>query len=315
MVKIAFHIDQLCIRGTSVALYDYAKYNQELLNGKSVIIIPENSQNDLRIVNKFLNHFELFIYKNIDNLEKILQNEKVDNLYCIKYGTNDRIFSKKIKTIIHCVFDMSEPHGDIYCGVSKSLSNKYGKDLFVPHMISLKPGKTENFRKELGILDTDIVFGRYGGFDTFDLLFCINVINKICDERKDIYFLFANTPKFSKNKNIIYIDVLIEDSIKNKFISTCDAFLECNSLGHSFGLALGEFSVNNKPIIVFKDEYLWNTEHIKILGEKGIYFETEQEFQNILKNFDKETYKNLDLNCYKEYTPEKVMKLFSNAFI
>ena len=32
MKKIAFHTNQLSIRGTEVALYQYAKYNEEILD-------------------------------------------------------------------------------------------------------------------------------------------------------------------------------------------------------------------------------------------------------------------------------------------
>ena len=38
MTKIAFHSNQLCLRGTEIALYDYAKYSEELLNNESIII-------------------------------------------------------------------------------------------------------------------------------------------------------------------------------------------------------------------------------------------------------------------------------------
>ena len=36
-MKIAFHLDNLSLRGTTTAILDYAKYNEELLNNKSII--------------------------------------------------------------------------------------------------------------------------------------------------------------------------------------------------------------------------------------------------------------------------------------
>jgi len=42
MKKIAFHSNQLSIRGTEVALYQYAKYNEEILGNKSVIFLLKN---------------------------------------------------------------------------------------------------------------------------------------------------------------------------------------------------------------------------------------------------------------------------------
>ena len=36
MVKIAFHDNQLCERGTTVSLYDYAYYNKHYLGNESI---------------------------------------------------------------------------------------------------------------------------------------------------------------------------------------------------------------------------------------------------------------------------------------
>ena len=37
-MKVAFHTFTLNYRGTAVAIYDYAKYNQEVLGNESVIV-------------------------------------------------------------------------------------------------------------------------------------------------------------------------------------------------------------------------------------------------------------------------------------
>lgn len=316
MVKIAFHTPLFCVRGTSVAIWDYAHYNEEILKNQSVIILPEEGifKSDVQATVHFASRFSILTYKK-GELDNILKEEKCDILYCIKYGKNDEIYSKQIKTVIHCVFDMSEPHGDIYAGVSNAIAKKFNKELFVPHMIGLKPENNGNLRNALKIPDNAIVFGRYGGQDTFNILFCWRVIQEILDIRKDIFFLFINTPQNVVHKNIFYLSNIVENKDKNIFIETCDAYLECGTLGHSFGLAIGEFSVHNKPIIAYKSEELWNTSHIEILGNKGIYYENQKEFYNILNNFNPNDYKNKDLNCYKDYSPEKVMQIFKKVFI
>jgi hypothetical protein len=112
---------------------------------------------------------------------------------------------------------------------------------------------------------------------------------------------------------------MYKDIDKNKFIQTCDAHIECGSMGHSFGLAIAEFSVNNKPIIAYlghkNNSQIWNDSHIKILGDKGIYFSDEKDFYHIITNFDPEEYKNKDVNAYKKYSPENVMKIFKEVFL
>lgn len=315
-MKIAFHSDRLCIRGTSVAMYDYANHNELLLKNTSVIITKKGEKHDKLGLERFQSRFQVLFYENKNQLETILQEQKCDILYCIKYGKNDGIFSTTIKTVIHCVFDMTEPHGNVYAGVSDALAKKFGRTLSVPHMIGLKPSETgENLREKFSIPSDAIVFGRYGGLDTFNLQFCWETIIFLINSRSDIYFLLNNTPKFYNHKQIIYTDAITTEKEKSAFISTCDAHIECGNLGHSFGLAIGEFSVNNKPIIAYKVPNLWNKAHIEILGDKALYFSNQSEFYKILANFRPADYRNKNNNCYTEYTPEKVMKIFKAVFI
>ena len=75
--------------------------------------------------------------------------------------------------------------------------------------------------------------------------------------------------------------------------------------------------VNNKPVIAYRPppHTLWNTAHLEILGDGGLYFKDEEQFKNILSNFKPKDYKDLDNNFYKDYTPEKVMEIFKRVFI
>jgi hypothetical protein len=315
-MKIAFHSPVLDVRGTCVSLYDYAHYNETLLNNKSIILTPISGvvNSDTIAIEKFHSRFQVYYYKNMNEFEDVLSD--CDILYTIKYGKNNGIIAKNIKTIVHCVFDMTEPHGDVYAGVSKALATKYKSTLFVPHMIGLEPSKTkDNLRDQLNIPKDAIVFGRYGGQDTFNLQFARDVISQVVNRVDNIYFLLCNTPAFYNHPQIIYLDKIVNADDKNKFICTCDAHLECGTLGHSFGLSIGEFSINNKPIITYKSPSLWNTSHLEILKDVGVYYTTREEFYNILIKFDPENYKNKDNNCYKEYSPENVMKIFKQVFI
>jgi hypothetical protein len=310
MIKIAFHTPVIDVRGTCVCLYDYADYNEKILGNTSIIIVPEYSNNDNIALLKFIRRFKVIMY---NDLESAISD--CDILYCIKYGKFDGIVSKKIKTVIHCVFDLSEPHGDVYVAVSETLAHKYGMNDFVPHMIGLQPSKTkENLRYYLNIPEDAIVFGRYGGMDTFDLELAHNAIKRAVRDVNNLYFVFINTPIFDIHPNIIFLSKITDLDEKNRFICTCDGYLECGSLGHTFGLAIGEFSVNNKPIIAYNGP-VWNTAHLNILKDKGIYFKTEEELYEILITFDKNLYCKMDNNCYKEYSPDKVMKKFSNIFL
>ena len=60
MLTVGFHQPHLCLRGTTVAMYDYAYYNQEILGNKSVVFYCEDlpddfPQNDPSVIEKFRN--------------------------------------------------------------------------------------------------------------------------------------------------------------------------------------------------------------------------------------------------------------------
>ena len=316
--KIAFHIYFFCIRGTSTAIFDYANYSEKLLGNESVIVVPKSSvlenKNVEIALEKFKKRFKIFYYDNLDHLDEILEAENCDLLYIIKYGTNDGVFSTKTKTCVHCVFDMSDKHGDVFAGVSEQIMKKFNKSLFVPHMV-MEPSLTkENLREELGINEDSTVFGYHGGSDSFNIQFAISAVKKACRVIPNVYFIFVNIPRFDTNPNIFFLDKFVNEEDKNKFINTCDCCLEAQQLGQSFGLSLADFSVNNKPIITFGGVVL-NVNYKKILGDKALYYTNESELLEILEDFDKNKYIGKDLNCYKEYTPEKVMEQFKKVFI
>lgn len=316
--KIAFHIYFFCIRGTSTAIFDYANYSEKLLGNESIIVIPKTSvienKNVEIALEKFKKRFSIFYYDSLEHLDEILEKESCDLLYIIKYGTNDGVFSTKTKTCVHCVFDMSDKHGDVFAGVSEQIMKKFNKSLFVPHMV-MEPSLTkENLREELGINNDATVFGYHGGIDSFNIQFAISAVKKACRVFHNMYFIFVNIPRFDTNPNIFFLDKFVNNEDKSKFINTCDCCLEAQQLGQSFGLSLADFSVNNKPIITFGGIVL-NDNYKKILGDKALYYTNESELLEILEKFDKNKYTGKDLNCYKEYTPEKVMEQFKKVFI
>ena len=318
-LKIAFHENSLTIRGSTVALTDYCHYNETLLGNKSIIVVPKSSieegKNDQIAVENIQKHFDVFFYVDMNDLERILEEQNCDILYVIKYGNNDGVCSKLVKTVVHCVFAMHEPHGNVYAGVSSQIAEKHGKTLYVPHLIGLKPSTTgENLRKDLGIPENANVFGYMGGNDSFNIVFAIETVKRAVRVLDNVFFVFVNIPRFDVHPNIIFLNKIVDLDEKNKFIMTCDAVVEAQRLGQSFGLTLGEFSVNNKPIIVYSGIVL-NDNYRRILGDNALYYWDEDSLMNILANFNKNDYIGKDLNCYKDFTPENVMKKFKDVFI
>lgn len=310
MITIAFHLYEIGIRGTTISTYDYAHYNETILKNKSIILVPKNSDREHSATLRFSRRFEIRFYNDLESSLK-----DCDILYVLKYGKKDNIISTKIKTVVHCVFDLSEKHGDVYAAVSETLAKKFNTNVYVPHMIGLRPSVTrENLRKYFNIPKEAIVFGRHGGLDTFDLEITKNAIIKLVIESPNHYFIFVNTPVFYRHKNIIHIEKIVDLEEKNKFICSCDAMIHGQSLGETFGISIGEFSVNNIPIIAYGG-WVWNDHYKKILGDKAIWYFKENDCYEKLKSFDPNDYKYKDNNLYKKYEPKNVMKIFKKIFI
>jgi len=313
-MKIAFHCNHLGIAGTEVAVFDYAFYNQELLNNESLIVSKLNPAQDVPdIIEKFKNHFNVIQYNDFSEVEKILDENKVDIFHALKSGNNDGIISRGRKSVIHCVFGESyQPHGSIYAYISEWLSKQmnFGLHPWVPHMINL-PDESGDYRELLKIPKDAIVFGRYGSSRSFDIPFVHETIKSILEKRKNVYFLFANTQPFFVHPRIIYLEKLIDLRQKVRFINTCDAMIHARKRGETFGIAVGEFSIKNKPVIT----YGLSPEkcHLDILKNKAIIYYNYMDLKKILNTFEP---REGNWDAYSvEYTPEKVMQKFKTVFL
>jgi len=325
-MKIAFQTNQLSVRGTEVAIYDYAHFNETILGNKSVILVKRKHHfpHDPEAVKKFNSRFDIFYYDNWQQAERFLTENNIDILYTLKGGVRDEVISSNVKTCVHSVFQFYEPHGDVYAYISKWLSDKMSNSElpYVDFMVYL-PEVDDDMRSELKIPKDAIVFGRHGGHDTFSIPFAINVVNKVVQERDDIYFLFLNTQSrgLINHKQIIHLPTTSDLELKTKFINTCDSMLHARINGESFGLAVAEFSIRNKPVITWtgKDVKKYyphphDLAHVELLGDKGIYYDDKNDLIDILLNFKKQPNKNWD--AYSEfYNPEVIMNKFKEIFI
>ena len=312
-MNIAFWDNYLCERGTTVSLFDYAYYNQKILNNKSFIFYDKNiKQNNNNIINKFKKYFTVNGTENFKEVDEYLKQYNITHIYIIKYGHKDDRISNIAKNCIHCVFDCTQPHGDIYSSISPWIKGYNAFYPFVPHMINL-PSHNNNMREELNIPQNAVVFGGYGGKDSFSINFVQNVVYNVAKNNSNIYFLFANFNRFCPElPNIIHLPTIIDLDEKVKFINTTDAMLWARQDGETFGISIGEFSSKNKPVIAMK---IGDIAHFYLLGNKAMWYNNPNDLYNILLNFNPEVERTKDWNAYKEYTPEKIMKIFKDVYL
>lgn len=316
MVKIAFHDNQLCERGTTVSLYDYAYYNKHYLGNESIIMYYGSDHRNVdSVIEKFKKEFKLCPYENWNqDANRILQEERCDILYMIKAGEWDgKMANPSIcKSVIHCVFYSTQPHGNIYSTIAPWVNFNNGKYPIVPHMINL-PEIQENMREELNIPPDAIVLGRHGGYEQFNIDFALKTIEEFAINNPKTYFLLVNTKPFCKTlPNIIHLDKIVDLNKKVEFINTCDGMIWARSDGEVFSLSQGEFSYKNKPIICMNIGY---PGHVHLLKDKAMWYNDSESLIHILLNFKKIKDSKNNWNAYSDYSPEKVMDTFNEVFI
>ncbi len=312
-MKILFHTHTLNYRGTTVAVYDYARYNQEILGNESVIAynaaIPyekDMGTEDASIEN-MKKKFEVRSYNSQQGLNDICKD--VDLAYFIRSGHPEPL-PDNVKTGIHAVFQYNEPHGDVYAYISEWLSNEMsgGKHPWVPHIVSL-PSPTDSFRKKLN-LEGKTVIGRLGGFYKFDVPFVRKAVEEVLEKDKDIVFLLANTAPFIKHDRVLHISTIIDLQKKSNFINTCDGFLHARRDGESFGLALCESLYHNKPTLAWEDGT--DKHHVSLLKDTELLYNEDNIADKIL-NIKK--LKGDFSSIVEKFNPTNVMNKFKEVYI
>jgi hypothetical protein len=303
-MNVLFHSNQLGVRGTEVALYDYAHYNETILGNLSYIAAPANS--DLSALEKFKSRFgdRVILYTTFEELG-LYSSYKIDVAYFTKAGFNDGLIFPGAKNIVHVVFDCYDPHGDRYVAISEWLGKKLNID-YLPYIVDL-PDVKQDFREYIGASNDDIIFGRHGGVNQFDVPYLGEVIKAAAD--KGIKFLLMNTKQFNfQHPNVMYSEANTDMNTKTAFINTCDAMIHGRTEGESFGLAVSEFLHQNKPVVTNIE--CRDKNHIELLGDKGLYYSNGNELYAILTSFEKKDYNVKPL--VNQFKPEVVMKKFKS---
>jgi GR25 family glycosyltransferase involved in LPS biosynthesis len=317
---VAMHVSHFTIRGSEIALYDYACYTNMLLDHVVCIVVPKNHKEhvhpnsgltyDESIHNKFLKSFCVYEYTDLD---ETLKEINADIFYVLKSGEKDHLVASNIFNAIHCIFqcDENNKHGNIYASICNNI-NKC-KAPVIPHICHSLPKIEEKLFKS----DSKYVFGCYGGYESFDIEFVQNTIKKVVETRDDISFIFMNIKKFIDSPLVKFFDKMTNVIDKSKFINSCDAMIHGRSIGESFGISIAEFTTLQKPIITWKHDGDTNPNedlhHINVLQETGIYYKNEEDLFEIFINFDK--FRTIPINYSEIFTPQVVMNKFNEHFI
>lgn len=316
-MKVLFHVNTLNFRGTTVAVTDYAKYNQEILGNESIIAYnaslgyEKDMGTEMAVLNNLKKTFNVIGYREGD-LAGIIDKEKADVAYFLKAGHKEEEMIPNVKTAVHAVFQYYDPHGSRYAYISEWLSEKmsHGKVPYVPHIVDL-PSPTKNYREHFNIRPDQIVIGRLGGYYTFDLDFVKKTVEKLVLQDDRFVFLFLGTVPFITHPNVHYFTETGDPQKKSNFINTCDAMLHARQRGESFGLSIAEFLSQNKPVLAWENGHDLN--HLEMLKDSGtLYNEGNliEKLTNIKEINNEEWYRRVEA-----FKPESVMKKFNEVFL
>lgn len=315
-MRVLFHANTLNFRGTTVAITDYARYNQEILGNESIIAYCKtNGQekdmgNEPPVIDALEKEFKVIGYR-AGNLESKIDENQIDLAYFISAGHKQEL-PTNCKTAVHAVFQFNEPHGDRYAYISKWLSDEMSQSVipFVPHIVNL-PQPTGDFRKVFGIKENQTVVGRIGGYYTFDIQGVKEYIKKLVNETDKFVFLFAGTEPFINHPNVKFINEFRDLQKKSNFINTCDCMLHARQRGESFGLSIAEFLIINKPVLAWNGGHDRN--HLEMLKNAGTLYNNEADLDYMLHNLG--NFKEDWTKRVQEFKPEPVMKKFNEVFI
>lgn len=306
----------MSMRGSENALWDYANFNETILGNHSVICHPgklENAENP--IFAKWKVRFPLVPYRTKTELSSKLKARGVDVLYQIKPGPYDGFVVPGVKNCIHAMFLSDEFHGDSFAYVSRWASRVMTgwEESFVPHFIPQLEGKG-SLRQGLGIPIEAKVFGRHGGWDTFNIPFVRKAVACHARQNPEDHFLFLNTEPIHEAENLTnihYLAATIDSEEKAKFLATCDAMLHARLHGETFGLAVGEFAVLGKPVITFSESR--ERAHLEMLGNQALLYRHPGELAGVLKEFRPHKTHGTEYETFAD--PKVVIELFRKKFL
>ena len=76
--KVGFWSGHLGERGTDVGLFNYAHFNEKLLNNESIIFYPkENEYNNNDVIKKFKKRFQVICVDNFSEINQCLLNDNI----------------------------------------------------------------------------------------------------------------------------------------------------------------------------------------------------------------------------------------------
>lgn len=312
-MKLGFYVAQLGLRGTDNFVWKLAdtceqNHNVMILTAHHQALSKDVTQES---IDRFRSRFFVVPLMPGEKLDDIVDRYGLQAIYIAKWGIDDGFRSWRCPCIVHAIFDCCQPHGTVYAAISDHMVRKCAAACPVlPFIVQLPPAASD-LREQLSIPTDAFVFGRHGGWNQFDLSFVHNAVVEVATERPDVFFVFMNTAPFGPPvHNIKFLQGTSDPANKAAFIETADAMVHGRSDGETFGLAIGEFSLFNKPVVTTSRG---DTAHIDILGTSSLVGDTQDHYKQQLMQLlatDKTLIRQGRWDAYARFSPDYVLRAF-----
>ena len=199
-LNIAFFVktftgDSIDTGGTDSTIFNYAKYNEEILHNRSYIICLHKDtlmeelgiEDDRKTFLKFNARFKIIELRNISAISEIIERFKLDIFYHLDSGIGHEYLSfdqkdlwQNCKTMHQCIYDTSDTDADLVVTFDQNINTRNETNCpIIPSMITKLHTTSLNLRAALGIPGNCIVFGRYGNPNSFNMTGTQNTITNL----------------------------------------------------------------------------------------------------------------------------------------
>ncbi|WCT72378.1 hypothetical protein PQ455_12100 [Sphingomonas naphthae] len=312
---IIFDEHTLSERGTSNATFDYAEAMEAHAGIRAVMM------HDLRrdwvegAVRRWSARFETIGYNSEAGRADLVRRIQ-PKLYYYQRGQIDDIrLLPDVKVAVHSVFDhFPVPQADRNAYISDWLAHHMtgGKAPAVPYIVTMPPAERD-MRAAWGIPAGAVVLGRHGGRDTFDIPFAKRAVARAVQERQDLWFLFVNTDRFIDHPRVRFLDPIFDLVEKADFIATCDAMIHARERGESFGLAMAEFLLLDRPVLCWAGGRDRN--HLVLQPNPHHLYRTEGELMRLLRRIGPAPRDGKAAAAMAPYAPDRIAARFSDVFL
>ena len=260
--------------------------NRSVICHRKELAVPDNP-----VFAKWQERFLLVSYRSRKELSERLHDLGAGVCYQIKPGPFDRFLIPGLPNCIHAMFLTDEFHGDRFAYVSGWVSRVMTgrENSFVPHFVPRLKAKRSR-RQALGIPPEARVFGRHGGWDTFNISFAHQAVREHARRHRKDHFVFLNTqpiPGTKELSNVHYLPATVDAEEKAEFLATCDAMLHAREMGETFGLAMMEFLYFNKPVLAWENGNDLN--HVDVLEPFNLLYNANDVEQKIYELVDRKS--------------------------